>query len=136
MKSSMLRPAGVVAMLAVPLILVAGVAAARDCPYKNQPVSQVVKKNVGVFTSAGKWLRDVAGVDITTGTLVLDCNEDLGIVKIKLGSETAWVDRLALNLKPAGAHECIAKPVTRTNGQTEPVSSGIGEGCATTPAAK
>ncbi|MBP8295585.1 MAG: hypothetical protein KAX84_05725 [Burkholderiales bacterium] len=104
-------------------------AAAYACSFKGQPVVTAVKKKVGVFLPSGKWVKDLDSSEIAADARVLDCNEDLGIVKIRIGGSEQWVDRLALNIRPAGMQECISRPVSRAADLTEPVTSGVGESC-------
>lgn len=111
------------------LCLPAMPAAAGACSFKGQPVAGVAKKKIGVFQPSGKWVKDLASSDIAADARVLDCNEELGIVKILIGGSEQWVDRLALNIRPAGMQECMSRPVSRASDLTEPVSSGVGESC-------
>lgn len=104
-------------------------AAAWGCAFKGQPVAPAVKKKVGVFQPSGKWLKDLDSSEIAPNATVLDCNEELGIVKIRIGGSDQWVDRLALNIRPAGMQECVSRPVSRASDLTEPVTSGVGESC-------
>lgn len=115
--------------IAVLLCLPALPATAGDCAFKGQPVASTVKKKVGVFLPAGKWVKDVDSSEIAPNATVLDCNEQLGIVKIRIGGSDQWVDRLALNIRPAGMQECMSRSVSRPADLTAPVSSGVGESC-------
>ncbi len=115
--------------IAVALSLPVMPAAAGDCAFKGQSVTPVAKKKVGVFQPGGKWVKDLDSSDIAAGALVLDCNEELGIVKIRIAGSEQWVDRLALNIRPAGMQECMSRPSSRAADLTEPVTSGVGQSC-------
>lgn len=104
-------------------------AAAADCAFKGQPIAGIVKKKIGVFLPAGKWVKDLDSSEIAADATVLDCNEELGIVKIRIGGSEQWVDRLALNIRPAGMQDCMSRAVSRPADLNEPVSSGVGESC-------
>ena len=106
----------------------AGPAAAK-CAYQNAPVAAVVAKKVGVFSAAGKFLKDVEASAIVAGTTVLDCNEELGIVKLRVEGIEQWVDRLALDIRTGRKPACIARAASRESDVTAPVSSGVGESC-------
>jgi len=98
------------------------------CPYLGRPV-KVTKDKVAVFAANGKFLRDASGKEVAADARVLACNEELGLVKIRLAGEDSWVDRLAVSIRPAAGGSCIAKAPSRAGDRTEPVSSGIGENC-------
>lgn len=115
--------------IAVALSLTAMPAAAGDCAFKGQSVTAVLGKKIGVFQPSGKWVKDLDTSAIAANALVLDCNEELGIVKIRIGGSEQWVDRLALNIRRAGMQECMSRPVSRAPDLTEPVTSGAGESC-------
>lgn len=119
------RALWITALLSLPIVP----AAAGDCAFKGRPVVGVAGKKIGVFLASGKWLKDLDSSEIAPGARVLDCNEELGIVKIWIGGSEQWVDRLALNLRPAGMQECVSRPVSRASDLTEPVTSGVGESC-------
>ena len=76
-------------------------AAAEGCASRGQPVT-VAAQEEGRGVPAQRQVaegprqqRDRAECDL------LDCNEELGIVKIRIGGSEQWVDRLALNVRPA-----------------------------------
>ena len=98
------------------------------CPFLGQPV-KATRDKVAVFSADGKFLRDAPGTAVAADARVLACNEELGLVKIRLAGEDSWVDRLAVSIRPAGGGTCISKAPTRPADRTEPVSSGIGENC-------
>lgn len=119
------KPLWVAAMLSLSCLP----ADALACALKGQPIAGAVKKKVGVFQPSGKWVKDVDSSEIAADARVLDCNEELGIVKIRIGGSEQWVDRLALNIRPAGMQECMSRPVSRASDLAEPVTSGVGESC-------
>ncbi|MCC6172117.1 MAG: hypothetical protein IT481_08815 [Gammaproteobacteria bacterium] len=95
------------------------------------PVAAVLKKKVGVFRADGKFLKDVDAGSIAPGAVVLDCNEELGIVKLRIDGLEQWADRLSLDIPASGRKpDCIARAVSRDSDVTAPVSSGVGESCA------
>ncbi len=104
-------------------------AAAEGCASRGQPVTVAAKKKVAVFQPSGKWLKDLDSSEIAPNATVLDCNEELGIVKILIGGSEQWVDRLALNIRPARLPDCVVRPASRASDLTEPVTSGVGESC-------
>ncbi|MFO1206365.1 MAG: hypothetical protein U1E63_11670 [Burkholderiales bacterium] len=116
------------------LLGLAPAAASARCAFAGQPVATVLKKKVAVFQADGKWLKDVDAATIAPGATVRDCNEELGLVKVVVEGREQWVDRLALNIRPAKGPECIARAASRESDVTAPVSSGVNESCV--PAAK
>ncbi len=127
--SPMLAVAMTMAMLCG---LAMNAAADAKCLFEGQPIVGIVKKKIGVFQPDGKWLKDVDSSAIAADATVRDCNEELGIVKIMIEGKEQWVDRLALNIRPARAGDCVARAPSRPSDLTEPVTSGAGESC--TPA--
>ncbi len=115
--------------IALLLCLPVAPAFASDCAYKGRPISGVLKKKIGVFQAGGKWLKDLDSSEIAPGATVLDCNEELGIVKVTIAGAAQWVDRLALNIRPPGPKECLTRSVSRPADLTAPVSSGVGDSC-------
>ena len=103
--------------------------AAAECAYLGAPVAAVLKKKVGVFRADGKFLKDVDAGAIAAGATVLDCNEELGIVKLRVEGVEQWVDRLALDIPTGRKATCIARAASRESDVTAPVSSGVGESC-------
>lgn len=116
----------VVALLACPLL---PATASAKCAYQSAPVAAVLKKKVGVFRADGKFLKDVDAGAIAAGATVLDCNEELGIVKLRVEGVEQWVDRLALDIPTGRKATCIARAASRESDVTAPVSSGVGESC-------
>jgi hypothetical protein len=98
------------------------------CPFLGQPV-KATKDKVAVFAANGKFERDAPSTDLAADARVLACNEDLGLVKVRLAGAESWVDRLAVSIRPTAGVTCVAKAPTRAADRTEPVSSGIGENC-------
>jgi len=117
-----------IALLLGPLLTSTAAAA---CAYLGAPVAAVLKKKVGVFRADGKFLKDVDAGSIAPGAVVLDCNEELGIVKLRIDGLEQWADRLSLDIPASGRKpDCIARAVSRDSDVTAPVSSGVGESCA------
>lgn len=116
----------VLALLACPLLPATATA---KCAYQGAPVAAVLKKKVGVFRADGKFLKDVDAGAIVAGATVLDCNEELGIVKLRVEDVEQWVDRLALDIRTGRKATCIARAASREPDVTAPVSSGVGESC-------
>ena len=94
----------------------------RSALYQNAPVAAVVAKKVGVFSAAGKFLKDVEASAIVAGTTVLDCNEELGIVKLRSR------DRAVGRSPGAGhPHRSQSRRASRAPPRASPTTDGAGE---------
>lgn len=114
-------------------LMIALPANASDCKIKNRPIIGALKARVGVFDANGKFAREVDSKTVDAGAVVLDCNEQLGLVLVKIAGRAEWVDRLDLNIRAAEAAPCLTAPARQRPDHTEPVSSGIGEHCEPAP---
>ena len=113
------------------LLALAATAQARaDCKPSAPKLVGAARDRVGLYSESGKFEREVEKAALVEGAAVLDCNEDLGLVKVKLreGAE-AWVDKAEVKLAHAAgdqARPCVVSAANRPHDKMEPVVSGFG----------
>jgi hypothetical protein len=120
-------------------VLLAGTARA-ECK-GGAPTLAGARAKVGLYAESGKFEREVEGSTLVADAAVLDCNEDLGLVKVRLkDGKEAWVDRAEVTLKLAkgdAPRPCVAGAAARRHDTVEPVVAGLGgDDCVPKPAPK
>lgn len=116
-------------VLLLALALAASASAFAQCNVKPTRV-EAAGATVGVFDASGKFQSELPKAALTPAATVLDCNEDLGLIEVNLGSgEPKWLDRGDLRLTfPQGAAPkptCVGAASTRAADHTEAAVSGI-----------
>ncbi len=89
-------------------------------------------KKIGLFDASGKFLETVPASDIDADAVVERCNENLGLVQIKVSGKLQWVDRLDVNIRLPENAPCVVEANRQRPDHVEPVSSGAGEHCEPT----
>lgn len=127
--------------VAVALLFLSAAPALADCGASPPKLVGAARDKVGVYSASGKFERELEKAALLEGAPVLDCNEDLGLVKVKLreGAE-AWVDKAEVKLAHAAGEPprpCVTAAATRPHDKMEPVVSGFGgKDCDPAPAAR
>lgn len=99
-----------------------------DCSVTPSRVD-ALGNTVGVFNKDGKFLEEMPKSALD-GVRVLDCNENLGLIQVKLTSgESKWLDRGELRLTyPDSATKpkvCVVAAASRAADHTEAVVAGV-----------
>src|SRR6185436_18255659 len=115
--------------LSIAMLATVGAPAWADCSVMPVKI-EALGDTVGVFDRQGKFLEEVPKAALEPGVSVVGCNEDLGLLEVKLASgETKWLDRGELRLTfPQGAAAgkvCVVAASTRAADHTEAAVAGV-----------
>lgn len=114
--------------VAIAASLLAAVAQA-DCALQPTRIEALSDK-LGVFDKDGKYLEEIPKSSLDGGASLVNCNEDLGLVEVKLADgDTKWLDRGELRLTlPAGVAKqkvCVVAASSRAADHTEAAVAGV-----------
>jgi hypothetical protein len=100
-----------------------------ECSVQPTRIEALAEK-LGVFDKDGKYLEEVPKTALDGGASLVSCNENLGLVEVKLASgETKWLDRGELRLTmPDGTAPpkvCVVTAASRASDHTEAAVAGV-----------
>jgi hypothetical protein len=100
------------------------------CRDKDITVTQVIPASVAVYGPDGKYATDMPATTIGTGAPVVDCDEDYGLMEVKLATgQTVWLDRADLKLRIGEEEQsrqvCVQAASNRPTDKVVAAVSGI-----------